>query len=75
MEDRASKNPFDPARRVHARLKPEALNAGLTCYPMGGKIDGVRGDHFLLAPPFILEPAQIEEILEKLIRALAATFG
>jgi adenosylmethionine-8-amino-7-oxononanoate aminotransferase len=75
VEDRASKKPFDPARRVHARLKQEALNAGLMCYPMGGTIDGVRGDHFLLAPPFIIERAQIEEIVEKLQRALAATFG
>jgi adenosylmethionine-8-amino-7-oxononanoate aminotransferase len=43
---------------------------------MGGTIDGQRGDHVLLAPPFIIEPAQIDELVDKLSgaidRALAA---
>jgi adenosylmethionine-8-amino-7-oxononanoate aminotransferase len=70
VEDRASKKSFDPSRRLHARVKQEAMNAGLMCYPMGGTIDGVRGDHVLLAPPFIVEPPQIEELVDKLARAL-----
>jgi hypothetical protein len=28
---------------------------GLMCYPMGGTVDGQRGDHLLLAPPFIVD--------------------
>src|SRR4029079_15821748 len=55
VADRATKQPFDPALRVHARLKKEALGAGLMCYPMGGTLDGSRGDHVLLAPPFTVE--------------------
>jgi adenosylmethionine-8-amino-7-oxononanoate aminotransferase len=39
---------------------------------MGGTLDGVQGDHVLLAPPFIIEPPQIGEILDKLERALRA---
>ena len=70
VADRAAKNPFDPALRTHARVKQAALNAGLLCYPMGGTIDGVRGDHVLLAPPFIVEPAQIEELVHKLSQGL-----
>jgi adenosylmethionine-8-amino-7-oxononanoate aminotransferase len=35
---------------------------GLLLYPMGGTLDGRRGDHVMLAPPFILEDAAIEEI-------------
>jgi adenosylmethionine-8-amino-7-oxononanoate aminotransferase len=66
VADRASKAPFDPKLRVHARLKKEALNAGLMCYPMGGTLDGVRGDHVLLAPPFIVEEAQLDELVSKL---------
>ena len=73
VADRATKQPFDPALRVHARLKKEALGAGLMCYPMGGTLDGVRGDHVLLAPPFIVEEGQLDELVEKLERALAAT--
>jgi len=40
--------------------------------PMGGTLDGVQGDHVLLAPPFILEPAQLEELVAKLGAALEA---
>lgn len=73
VEDRATKRPFDPVRRVHARVKKEALKAGLMCYPMGGTLDGSRGDHVLLAPPFILEEAQLDELVEKLGSAIDAT--
>ncbi len=72
VQDRAAKRPFDPGRRLHARIKQAALDAGLLCYPMGGTLDGVQGDHVLLAPPFIIEPPQIGEILDKLERALRA---
>ena len=72
VEDRETKRPFDPARRLHARIKAEALQAGLICYPMGGTADGRAGDHVLLAPPFILTPDQAGELTDKLSRAIAA---
>jgi adenosylmethionine-8-amino-7-oxononanoate aminotransferase len=75
VEERRSKQPFDPARRVHARLKQAALDAGLLCYPMPGTVDGQHGDHVLLAPPYIIEPAQIEELVASLKLALAAALG
>jgi adenosylmethionine-8-amino-7-oxononanoate aminotransferase len=73
VEDRASKKSFEPKLRVHAKVKREALKAGLMCYPMGGTLDGVRGDHVLLAPPFIVEPAQLDELVDKLGKAITAT--
>jgi adenosylmethionine-8-amino-7-oxononanoate aminotransferase len=72
VAERAAKRPFDPKLRVHAKLKKAALEAGLMCYPMGGTLDGVQGDHVLLAPPFILEEAQLEELVHKLGTALDA---
>src|SRR5688500_18305516 len=71
VEDRASKKPFDPKLRMHARVKRKAMQAGLMCYPMGGTIDGVQGDHVLLAPPFIVEEAQLDELVDKLASAIA----
>jgi adenosylmethionine-8-amino-7-oxononanoate aminotransferase len=71
VEDRASKKPFDPKLRMHARVKRKAMQAGLMCYPMGGTIDGVQGDHVLLAPPFIIEEAQLDELVDKLSSAIA----
>jgi adenosylmethionine-8-amino-7-oxononanoate aminotransferase len=72
VADRRTKEPFDPRLKLHAKIKRAAFAEGLICYPMGGTIDGVRGDHVLLAPPFILEDAHVEEIVDKLGRALDA---
>jgi len=72
VRDRATKEPFDPALRVHARVKRAALEAGLMCYPMGGTIDGVRGDHVLLAPPFVVSEREIGQIVERLAGAVDA---
>ncbi|MBA85544.1 MAG: aspartate aminotransferase family protein [Rhodobacteraceae bacterium] len=70
VADRASKAPFAPADKRHAQLKAAAFDEGLICYPMGGTLDGKRGDHVLLAPPFIISDAQIEELVDKLAKAL-----
>ncbi|MGF1560844.1 MAG: aspartate aminotransferase family protein [Geminicoccaceae bacterium] len=70
VADRATKAPFDPKLRLHAHIKARAFAEGLMVYPMGGTIDGQRGDHILLAPPFILDEAQIDEIVERLALAI-----
>jgi adenosylmethionine-8-amino-7-oxononanoate aminotransferase len=75
VEDRGSKKPFDPKLRVNARVKIEAMKAGLMCYPMGGTIDGTRGDHVLLAPPFILEDHHLDELVDKLDTAITAALS
>ena len=48
---------------------------GLMVYPMGGTIDGVRGDHVLLAPPFIVDARAIDTIVERLGDAVDAAIG
>ncbi|HKN29851.1 MAG TPA: aspartate aminotransferase family protein [Roseiarcus sp.] len=75
VEDRATKKPFDAALKLHARLKREAMARGLMVYPMGGTIDGARGDHVLLAPPFIVKEGQVEAIVERLGEAVDAALA
>ncbi|MFQ3788368.1 aspartate aminotransferase family protein [Halomonas sp. A29] len=75
VADRTTKAAFDPERKVHARLKQAAMQAGLMCYPMGGTIDGRQGDHILLAPPFILAESHLDEIVDKLDIALRSVLG
>ena len=70
VADRATKAPFDPALKLHKRIKAAAMDLGLMCYPMGGTIDGRRGDHVLLAPPFIIDRAQIDMVADLLGRAI-----
>ncbi|TWT04012.1 aspartate aminotransferase family protein [Reyranella sp. CPCC 100927] len=75
VEDRGEKKPFDPAVKLNARIKAEAMARGLLVYPMGGTIDGARGDHVLLAPPFIVQPQDIETIVERLGGAIDAAIA
>lgn len=67
VEDRATKQTLDPSLRTHAVLKKKAMENGLLMYPMGGTVDGVHGDHVLLAPPFICTASDIEEIVGKFV--------
>lgn len=75
VEDRSTKKPFDPKLGMNKKFKKAAFEAGLICYPMGGTIDGVHGDHVLLAPPFIMEDHHIDEMVTKLDQALRATLS
>jgi len=72
VEDRASKRPFAASRKINAAIKREAMARGLMVYPMGGTIDGVNGDHVLVAPPFIVDETDIERIVSRLGDAVDA---
>ncbi|WP_170586483.1 aspartate aminotransferase family protein [Ruegeria arenilitoris] len=71
VADRDTREPFDPTRGVAAKIKKAAVEAGLICYPMSGTRDGRRGDHVLLAPPFIIEEPQLDELVDKLSVAIS----
>jgi adenosylmethionine-8-amino-7-oxononanoate aminotransferase len=75
VADRASKRPFDPRVKLNARIKAEAMARGLMVYPMGGTIDGKRGDHVLLAPPFIVNRHDIGRIVERFGEAVDAAIA
>ncbi|MDW9968813.1 aspartate aminotransferase family protein [Sinorhizobium meliloti] len=75
VADRATKSPFDPGLKLNARIKKEAMARGLMVYPMGGTIDGQRGDHVLLAPPFILNREDVGQIVERLGDAVDAAIA
>jgi adenosylmethionine-8-amino-7-oxononanoate aminotransferase len=75
VEDRATKEPFDPTLRLHARVKAQSMARGLMVYPMGGTIDGRRGDHVLLAPPFIVTDNELDQIVERLAGAVDAALA
>ena len=70
VADRDTKTPFETRHQLAKKIKSAAFAEGLICYPMSGTIDGENGDHVLLAPPFIIEPAQIDELVGKLSTAI-----
>jgi adenosylmethionine-8-amino-7-oxononanoate aminotransferase len=66
VTDRASRAPFDPAMKLHERIRDAAFAQHLTVYPMGGTIDGRQGDHVIISPAYVATPAEIDLIVERL---------
>jgi adenosylmethionine-8-amino-7-oxononanoate aminotransferase len=72
VADRETKEPFPPKARLARRLGDAAFERGLILYPGQGSVDGVRGDHVMIAPPFIVTDEQMDEIVTILVEALSA---
>jgi adenosylmethionine-8-amino-7-oxononanoate aminotransferase len=72
VADRGSREPFDPALKLNQKIKAAAFEGGLACYPSGGTLDGRRGDHVLLAPPYISTYEDVDMIVDRLGRAVDA---
>jgi len=70
VADRSAKTPFNPSLRLNARIKERTMALGLICYPGGGTVDGLAGDHVLLAPPFNVDDGNLDEIVTLLAEAL-----
>ncbi|PCF93830.1 aspartate aminotransferase family protein [Vreelandella nigrificans] len=75
VADRDTKAPFDPSRKIHAKIKRQAMARGLISYPMGGTIDGIHGDHILLAPPYIIAADEVDLIIERIADAINAAIA
>jgi adenosylmethionine-8-amino-7-oxononanoate aminotransferase len=66
VADRGSRESFDPSLKLNQKIKAAAFEGGLGCYPSGGAADGRRGDHVMLAPPYIVTSDDIDEIVDRL---------
>jgi adenosylmethionine-8-amino-7-oxononanoate aminotransferase len=70
VADRASRAPFAAERQLYLKIRAQALDYGLICYPVGGNVDGVNGDIVILAPPYNCTDAELGEIVDKTARAI-----
>lgn len=64
--------PYDPNVRRAEAVARQALAEGLVIWPNTGHVDGVRGDLVMLAPPFTISEEEIDELVARLTRAIAA---
>ena len=65
VADRGSKAPFEAARQLHLKVRAQAMENGLICYPVGGNVDGMNGDIVILSPPYNCSDAELTEIVDK----------
>jgi adenosylmethionine-8-amino-7-oxononanoate aminotransferase len=70
VANRGTKATFEPDLKLAPKIKKAAFERGLMCYPMQGTIDGRQGDHVLLAPPFIMDEAQMDQMVDMLKEAI-----
>jgi adenosylmethionine-8-amino-7-oxononanoate aminotransferase len=75
VADRATNEPFDPSLVLHLRIRRQSLDHGLICYPMGGNVDGTRGDTVILAPPYNATTDDLDQIVERFTTSVAAALA
>jgi hypothetical protein len=71
VHDARTREPFPPDAQIAQRIQKDALEAGVMTYPIQGCVDGTRGDHILLAPPFTITTNSIRMITAALDHAIA----
>ncbi|GFF56137.1 uncharacterized aminotransferase C1771.03c [Aspergillus udagawae] len=69
VQDRAEKSPFEPKLQFGFLVQKEALKLDVAVYPGTGTVDGVRGDHILIAPPFTVKEHEIRHIVDVVTEA------
>ncbi len=75
VADVDSREPFPRAERFAERFTNAACDAGLVVWPNVGHVDGERGDIVVLAPPFIVTEAELDELMRRFTLAHEATLG
>jgi adenosylmethionine-8-amino-7-oxononanoate aminotransferase len=70
VNDRATKKPFDGSLKLFMRIRQQAFENGLICYPVGGNVDGVNGDVVILAPPYNSTDAELAEMVDKMAKSI-----
>ena len=75
VKNKSTREPFPREENIAEKIRQAALAENVLTYPSQGCVDGSRGDHVLLAPPFVLTPAESEIIARALEAALAQVFS
>ncbi|KAJ5887950.1 Pyridoxal phosphate-dependent transferase major region subdomain 2 [Penicillium taxi] len=73
VQDRESKEPIDTTLNFGYALQKQSLDLGVAVYPGHGTIDGVKGDHIIIAPPYTVNQDQLENIVKILAAAYTMT--
>ena len=74
VRDKSFREPFPPSQNAAERIRQAAVEEDVLIYPTQGCIDGLRGDHILLAPPFILNAEESALIARAIQSALTKVF-
>jgi len=65
VKDKKTKEPFPAELNLAGKIKADILENGMLSYPSQGCVDGIKGDHILLAPPYTVSDEELETIAQK----------
>jgi adenosylmethionine-8-amino-7-oxononanoate aminotransferase len=71
VRDAKTREAYPSDARIAQRIQEDALEAGVMTYPIQGCVDGDRGDHILIAPPYTITSGMIQMLAAALERAIA----
>jgi adenosylmethionine-8-amino-7-oxononanoate aminotransferase len=74
VKDKSTREPFPKESAIAEKIRQAALEKNVLTYPSQGTVDGSRGDHVLLAPPFVITPEECQLIADALQYALGKVF-
>ena len=69
VRDKSSKEPYPAQDFMFRKIRQTAFDQGLICWPGSGSAKE-GGDFILLAPPYIITDAEIEELVELLAKTI-----
>ena len=70
VRESVSQQPFDQALHLSQQITDEAFRLGLVVYPGSGSVDGHRGDHIMVGPPFCITQDEIIRMVDLLKQAI-----
>ena len=62
VKDKQTREPFPKEANIAEKVRQATLQKNVLTYPSQGCVDGLRGDHILLAPPFIISQEECARI-------------
>jgi adenosylmethionine-8-amino-7-oxononanoate aminotransferase len=75
VQDKSTRTPFPRKLKFAETFAESALSAGLMTWPNTGQADGTNGDLSCLAPPFVIEESEIDELVRRFEEALEMTIA
>jgi adenosylmethionine-8-amino-7-oxononanoate aminotransferase len=72
VPNQEAKEPFPASDKIAQKVGEQAAKAGLLVYPGSGFVDGLRGDHVMITPPFNISEQEMDTLFVRLDAALAA---
>ena len=75
VQRKATREAFPKEANMAEKIRQAALEKNVLTYPSQGCVDGLRGDHVLLAPPFIISAEECSQTAQALHFALERTFA